>query len=140
VRRVVRLGCAALVVCAVAVVTAVAPAATPRAAPAASAICSRGPTTAEVDPRGLLPLTAHSIGPATTAALRFLGRNVVPQAYSAGLATAGREHGLTARFACGAQVLSRTIVVRIRLCSAVPDKIYYVGRLQTGYRVWRVVR
>jgi hypothetical protein len=139
-RRLLRLGCAAIAVSAVATVTAVAPAATPRATEAAVSACSRSLTTAEVDPRGLLPLTARSIGPATNAALLFLGRAVTPKAFSAQLATVGGERELTGRLGCGAQVLRRTVVVRIVLCASVPVKVFYVGRFQTGYRVWQVGR
>jgi hypothetical protein len=102
------------------------------------ASCSRPLTTAEVDPRGLLPLTARSIGHATNAALLFLGRAVTPKASTARIATSGHQRELTARFGCGAQVLRRTIVVRVMLCASVPVKVFYVGRFQTGYRVWQV--
>jgi hypothetical protein len=138
VTRFLRLGCAALVVSAVAAVTAVAPAATSRSTSGTSATCSRGLTTAEIDPRGLLPLTAHSFGHAANAALLFLGRAVTPKASYAQLATVAGDRGLTARLGCGVQVLRRTVVVRVVLCASVPVKVFYVGRFATGYRVWRV--
>ena len=139
-RRLLPLGCAAIAVSAVATVTAVAPAATPRATHAAASACSRSLTTAEVDPRGLLPLTTRSLGPATSAALLFLGRAVTPKAVSAQLARVAPQRELTARLGCGAQVLRRTIVVRMVLCASVPVKVFYVGRFATGYRVWQVGR
>jgi hypothetical protein len=139
-RRALRLVAAAAVLAAVATVTAVAPAATSRAKSAASLTCARGLATVEADPGGLLPLTARSLGPATGAALLFLGRSVTPQAATAHIATVGSERRLAARLGCGAAVLARTIVVRLHLCAALPAKVYYVGRFQTGYRVWRVVR
>ena len=139
-RRLLRLATAALAVAALATVTAVAPAATSKAKAAESLTCAHGLATAEADPRGLLPLSAHSLGHATNAALLFLGRSVTPQAATAHIATVGSERRLAARFGCGAAVLSRTIVVRLHLCASVPVKVYYVGRFQTGYRVWRVVQ
>lgn len=139
-RRALRLVAAAFAVAAVAAVTAVAPAATSRAKSAASSTCARGLASAEVDPSGLLPLTRHPLGPATSAALLFLGRSVTPQAATARVATVGSERRLAARFACGAAVLDRTIVVRLHLCAALPAKVYYVGRFRTGYRVWRVAQ
>jgi hypothetical protein len=139
-RRFLRIGCAAIAVSAVATVTAVAPAASQRATSSVSASCSRSLATAEVDPRGLLPLTARSIGHATNAALLFLGRAVTPKAVSARIATIGQARELTARFGCGAQVLRRTVVVRAVLCASAPVKVFYVGRFQTGYRVWQVGR
>jgi hypothetical protein len=139
-RRAARLATVAFAVAAVAAVTAVAPAATSRARSAAASTCARGLVSVETDPRGLLPLTAHSLGRATSAALLFLGRSVTPQAATARIATVGSEHRLASRFGCGAMVLGRTIVVRLHLCAALPAKVYYVGRFQTGYRVWRVAQ
>jgi hypothetical protein len=133
------LGCV-VAIAAVAAVTALAPASHAGRSPA----CTRGLTTVERDPRGLLPLTANPIGPATTAALRSTKPAAKPQVTVADLATADHERGGEARFDCGARVWRRTVVVYITLRAFLPSaslsqNVFFVGRFRTGYRVWQVV-
>jgi hypothetical protein len=110
-----------------------------------SPICTRGNTTVEVDPRGLLPLTGvNPIAPATTAALRHTEPSNRPQVTSTILATVDRERGPQARFACGPLVWRRTVVVYIRERALLPaesasQRVFFVGRFRAGYRVWQVV-
>jgi hypothetical protein len=110
-----------------------------------SPICTQGLTTVEVDPRGLLPLTgANPIGPATAAALRYSKTTSRPQVVSAALATMDRSRGLQAKFACGTRVYRRTVVVYITDRAALPSqslsqRVFFVGRFKSGYRVWQVV-
>jgi hypothetical protein len=109
-----------------------------------SPICTRG-TTVEVDPRGLLPLTGvNPIGPATSAALRYVRASDRPQVKSAGLATGDRQRGPQAKFSCGTRVWQRTVVVYITARAYLPalsasQRIFFVGRFRSGYRVWQVV-
>jgi hypothetical protein len=110
----------------------------------APATCTRGITTVEIDPRGLLALTANPIGPAATAALRFAGAAGRPQVVSADLATVDRERGGEARYECGTRVWRRTVVVYVTLraftnSASLSEKVFFVGRFKTGYRVWQVV-
>lgn len=110
-----------------------------------SPICTRGLTTVEVDPRGLLPLTGtNPIGPATAAALRYSKATSKPQVVSAALATMDRPRGSEAKFECGARVYRRTVVVYVTDRAALPSqslsqRVFFVGRFATGYRVWQVV-
>lgn len=86
-----------------------------------SPICTRGNTSVEVDPRGLLPLTgANPIGPATAAALRFSTPANKPQVTSARLARFDQLRGPQARFACGTRTWQRTIVVYVTDRAFVP--------------------
>jgi hypothetical protein len=110
-----------------------------------SPICTQGMTTVEVDPRGLLPLTgANPIGPATTAALRHSKASSRPQVVSALLATMDRQRGREAKFECGTRVYRRTVVVYLTDRAALPSqslsqRVFFVGRFRSGYRVWQVV-
>ena len=110
-----------------------------------SPICTRGLTTVEVDPRGLLPLTgANPIGAATSAALRYEKASSRPQVVSAALATMDRSRGGQAKFSCGVRVYRRTVVVYVTDRAALPSqslsqRVYFVGRFSSGYRVWQVV-
>lgn len=111
-----------------------------------SPVCTRGQTTVERDPRGLLPLTGtNPIGPATAAALRYGEKGSRPQVRSALFATADRQRGPQARYSCGVRVWRRTIVVYIRERAALPaqsasSRVYFVGRFRSGYHVWQVVK
>jgi hypothetical protein len=96
------------------------------------------------DLRHLLPLTANSIGPATAAALRATRSADRPRVTLADLAIVDRSRGPEARFACGARVWRRTVVVYLTLRAFEPSaslsqKVYFVGRFRAGYRVWEVV-
>jgi hypothetical protein len=110
-----------------------------------SPICTRGNTTVEVDPRGLLPLSgANPIGPATTAALRYLKASSRPQVVSATLAPRDQQRGPQAKFSCGTRVWRRTVVVYAVDRAALPaqsasQRVFFVGRFTSGYRVWQVV-
>lgn len=109
-----------------------------------SPICTRGLLTVELDPRGLLPLTANPIGPSATAALRYTKRQAKPQVTQADLATLDHDRGGGAKFECGSRVWRRTVVVYITLRAFLPsaslsENVFFVGRFKSGYRVWQVV-
>jgi hypothetical protein len=62
----------------------------------------------------------------------------------ADLATADRGRGPGAKFECGARVWRRTVVVYVTLRRFLPsaslsERIVFVGRFKSGYRVWQVV-
>jgi len=108
-----------------------------------SPVCGRGDRTIEVDPRGLLSLTANSIGPSTNAALRY-ARSGKPQVVAADLAADDHQRGPQAKYECGTRVWRRTVVVYITLRAFLPsaslsEKVFFVGRFRRGYRVWQVV-
>lgn len=111
-----------------------------------SPICTRGLTTVERDPRGLLPLTdMNPVGPATAAALQFGEKASRPQVRSALFATADHQRGNQARYSCGIRVWQRTIVVYVRERASLPaqsasNRVYFVGRFRSGYHVWQVVK
>jgi hypothetical protein len=125
----------------VAMVTAIAPVSQARRSPT----CTRGLTTVERDPRGLLPLTSNSIGPAARAALRYTRPAARPLVTSADLATVDHERGGEARAECGTRVWRRTVVVYLTLRAFEPrsaslsENVFFVGRFRGGYRVWQVV-
>lgn len=109
-----------------------------------SPICTRGLVTVEVDPRGLLPLTANPIGPSVKAALRYTNRGAKPQVVRADLATVDHDRGGGAKFECGSRAWRRTVVVYITLRGFLPsaslsEKVFFVGRFKSGYRVWQLV-
>jgi hypothetical protein len=109
-----------------------------------SPVCRRGLATVQVDPRGLLPLTANPIGPAAKAALRYTKPTARPQVVGADLATSDQERGGEAKFDCGTRVWRRTVVVYITLRAFLPsaslsENVFFVGRFRHGYRVWQVV-
>jgi hypothetical protein len=136
VRRVLVLAVALL---AVIMVTAVAPASRARRSP----VCTRGMVSVQRDPRRLLPLTANAIGPASVAALRFTRPSDRPRVVSAALAPDDRGRGPEAKFECGARVWRRTVVVYITLRAFLPsaslsERVVFVGRFKSGYRVWQV--
>ena len=110
-----------------------------------SPICTRGLTTVERDPRGLLPLSStNPIGAATAAALRYERKTSRPQVRGALFATADRDRGPQAKFSCGTRVWQRTVVVYILERAMLPaqsasQRVYFVGRFRNGYHVWQVV-
>jgi hypothetical protein len=100
--------------------------------------------TVQRGPRYLLPLTPNSVGLAATAALRDTRPADRPQVAVADLATADRGRGPEAKFACGTRVWRRTVVVYVTLRAFLPsaslsERVVFVGRLRSGYRVWQVV-
>ena len=106
-------------------------------------VCKHGLTTVQIDPGGLLPLAANSIGPSAAAALRF-ARSGDPQVDRADLATVDYERGGEARVDCGTRVWRRTVVVYITLrafkdSASLAERVFFVGRFGNGYRVWQVV-
>jgi hypothetical protein len=108
-----------------------------------SPICRRGDRSVEVDPRGLLRLTANSIGPSTKAALRYV-KSGKPQVVAADLAAGDHQRGGQAKYECGTRVWRRTVVVYVTLRAFLPsaslsEKVFFVGRFKRGYRVWQVV-
>ncbi len=119
--------------------------ATHPAAAAHSPICTRGDTSVERDPRGLLPLTGtNPVAAATVAALRYEPSRSRPQVKAALFATGDRQRGPQARYACGARVWRRTIVVYVTDRVPFPPRArrsaaYFVGSFESGYRVWQIV-
>ena len=117
----------------------------PSAGAGRSPICTRGLTSVEVDPRGLLPLTgANPIAAATTVALRSEKRAAKPQVVAAVWAPRDRERGLQAKTECGVRVWKRTVVVYVTLRALLPSQslsqnVFFVGRFKQAYRVWQVV-
>ena len=112
---------------------------------ARSPICTRGETTVERDPRGLLPLTdANPIGAATAAAIRYGQKTSRPQVRAAMFAIADSQRGQQAKYSCGVRVWQRTIVVYVLDRASLPaqsasQRVYFVGRFRSGYHVWQVV-
>jgi hypothetical protein len=130
----------ALAICTVAALAPASAAATPR-----SQTCTRGLTTVRFDPRALLPLTgSDAIARAARAAMRLERPSSRPLLASARLATADRWRGPEAKYACGARVWRRTVVVYVTDRAMLPaqsasERVYFVGRVASGYRVWQVV-
>jgi len=110
-----------------------------------SPVCTRGLTTVERDPRGLLPLTGTDpIGSATGATLRYEKPTDRPQVQAAAFATADHQRGPQARYSCGTRVWRRTVVVYVLDRASLPSqsasqRVYFVGRFRNGYYVWQVV-
>ena len=109
-----------------------------------SPVCTRGNTDVEVDPRGLLPLTANPIAPATRAAMTYMKTSDRPQVTAARLAINDPSRGPQAKYACGTRVWRRTVVVYITARAFLPaqsasQRVFFVGRFKSGYRVWQVV-
>jgi hypothetical protein len=110
-----------------------------------SPICTRGETTVERDPRGLLPLTdTNPIGAATTAAIRYGQTTSRPQVRAAMLAIDDSQRGPQAKYSCGVRAWERTIVVYVLDRASLPaqsasQRVYFVGRFKSGYHVWQVV-
>jgi hypothetical protein len=115
-------------------------------APAAhSPICTRGNTTVERDPRGLLPLPLSPLEPAIAAAVKFIDPKDKPFPLGASLATADIRRGPAARHECGDRVWRRTVVVYLQLRRFPPNQsrssgVVFVGRFRHGYRVWQRVQ
>jgi hypothetical protein len=112
---------------------------------ARSPICTRGLVTVELDPRGLLPVTgSNPVGAAIAAALRYEKPSFRPQVRGATLAIEDKDRGGQAKFSCGTRVWERTVVVYILDRAMLPaesasQRVYFVGRFKSGYRVWQVV-
>lgn len=109
-----------------------------------SPLCTRGLTTVQVDPRGLLPLTTNPISASATAALRYTRPGDKPEVTEADLATVDQQRGGEAKYDCGTRVWRRTVVVYIRLRALLPSeslsqRVFFVGRFKRGYHVWQVV-
>jgi hypothetical protein len=94
-------------------------------------------------PAWVLPLRANSVVPAAGAALAREDRSAEPLVVSTALATADRDRGPIAKRECGPRVRRRTVVVHIRLRAFLPsaslsERVSFVGRFESGYRVWRI--
>jgi hypothetical protein len=108
-----------------------------------SPVCRRGDRAVEVDPRGLLRLTANPIGPSAKAALQY-AKSGKPQVVAADIASSDHQRGPQAKYECGTRVWRRTVVVYVTLRAFLPsaslsEKVFFVGRFKHGYRVWQVV-
>ena len=95
-------------------------------------------------PRSALPLTANSIAPASRAAFAREKPGSRPQVTGATTAPADVQRGGIAKHECGTRVWRRTVVVYITLRAFLPsaslsERVSFVSRLRTGYRVWQVV-
>jgi predicted secreted protein len=93
-------------------------------------------------PRSLLPLTANPIGPSVTAAL--LGDSAAnrPQAVGASVASRDSQRGPQVKARCGVKVWQRTVIVYITDRALLPaqsasQRVLFVGRTKSGYRVWQ---
>jgi hypothetical protein len=94
-------------------------------------------------PHGLLRLQANSIGPAAAAAIAREDPKSKPLVLAALLATADQDRGPIAKRECGARVWQRTVVVHIRLRAFLPsaslsERVSFVGRFKSGYKVWQI--
>jgi hypothetical protein len=107
--------------------------------------CTRGLTTVRFDPRVLLPLSGNEpMAPFVRAAMRLERPSSRPLAGAARLATADRWRGPEAKYACGTRVWRRTVVVYVTERALLPaqsasERVFFVGRVPSGYRVWVVV-
>jgi hypothetical protein len=95
-------------------------------------------------PRAALPLTANSISPASQAAFAHERSSSRPQVTAATLAADDTDRGGIAKTECGARVWRRTVVVYIDLRALHPsaslsERVSFVARFRTGYRVWQIV-
>ena len=100
--------------------------------------------TAVTCPRGLQPLGANALAPATSAALAAEDLKSKPLVVAAALASADPDRGPQARRECGAAVWRRTVVVHIRLLAfshsaSLSERVDFVGRFRSGWRVWQIV-
>jgi len=97
-------------------------------------------------PTGLLPLTGtNPIAGATTAALRSVRPADRPQVTGAVLAAQDPQRGPQAATLCGKRARGRTVVVYVTARALLPaqsaaQRVFFVGRFESGYRVWYVVR
>jgi hypothetical protein len=96
-------------------------------------------------PKDLLALTANPIGPAVTAALVADEAKNRPQATAAAIASRDGERGAQVKAECGARVQARTVVVYITDRALLPaesasQRVLFVGRTSSGYRVWERAR
>ena len=95
-------------------------------------------------PSALLPLGANSIGPAVAATLRADPAKNRPQVTGAMLAPADVQRGSQAKAQCGSTVWQRTVVVYVTDRALLPaqslsQRVVFVGRTATGYRIWQRV-
>jgi hypothetical protein len=93
-------------------------------------------------PTNLLPLGANPIGPAVTAALVADSPKNQPQVTGATIAPNDTQRGPQAKAQCGERVWRRTVVVYIVDRAFLPSqslsqRVLFVGRTSTGYRVWQ---
>jgi hypothetical protein len=95
-------------------------------------------------PRGILQLTANSIAPASRVALAREKPSSRPQVTGAVLARDDTSRGPAAGRPCGAKARARTVVVYIDLrafhpSASLSERVSFVARFRSGYRVWEVV-
>ncbi|SRR6266542_3720573 len=95
-------------------------------------------------PRGALPLEANSIAPASRAALAREKPSARGQVTGALFAPTDPSRGGPARSQCGRRAWRRTVVVYIDLRAFHPgaslsERVSYVARFRSGYRVWQIV-
>jgi hypothetical protein len=95
-------------------------------------------------PGTALPLTANSIAPASRAALAQEKPSSRPQVTGASFARTDLQRGAMAKAECGNRVWRRTVVVYIDLrafhpSASLSERVSFVSRFRTGYRVWQIV-
>ncbi len=119
---------------------AVVAAATAAAAVVAAATAAAAPAAARC-PTGALPFTANPIGPAADAALRTDRARNHPLVTGATIASDDTARGPEAKARCGVRVSRRTVVVYVLDRALLPSaslsqRVYFVSRFRSGYRVW----
>ena len=92
-------------------------------------------------PSGVLAFTANPIGPAAAAALRADDATNRPLVTGATIAPDDAARGAEAKTRCGARVWRRTVVVHVLDRALLPSaslsqRVYFVSRFRSGYRVW----
>lgn len=100
------------------------------------------PSTPPGCPDNLLALPANPIVPAVTAALIADQTKNRPQVTAAAIASHDTMRGPEVKSACGLQVQARTVVVYITDRALLPSasasqRVLFVGRTGSGYRVWK---
>ncbi len=75
---------------------------------------------------------------------RRYARSGKPQAVAADLATVDHQRSGEAKYDCGTRVWPRSVVVSITRRAFLPsaslsEKVFFVGRFKSAYRVWQVV-
>ena len=110
---------------------------------AALASTPRAPATGPGCPKQLLPLGADPVTAAVAAALTQDARRNRPQVTGATVAADDPSRGDQVKRDCGARAWQRTVIVYVTDRAFLPsaslsERVFFVGRTPTGYRVWQV--
>jgi hypothetical protein len=92
-------------------------------------------------PGGVLAFTANPVGPAAAVALRADSARNRPLVTGATIAPQDTARGGEAKARCGTRVWQRTVVVHVLDRSLLPSaslsqRVYFVSRFRSGYRIW----